>query len=71
MGLTPSGVVHCLEFAVLPALPMPGLGLLVLVTEFNGLMRVPVSWLRMTTPTTTMATAAETANTGLSPDTAS
>ena len=64
--LTPSGSFHRLEFAVVPPLPRPEPWLLGVVTEFDGLMRVPVSWLRMTTPTTTMATAAETANTGLS-----
>jgi len=69
VGEIPSGSFHRLELAVLP--PPVGLELglepgLAVPMLLAGLIRVPVSWLRMTTPTTTMATAAEAAKTGFS-----
>ena len=64
--MTPSGSFHRLEFAVVPAPLRLEPGLVVPMLLLAGLIRVPVSWLRMTTPTTTMATAAETASTGFS-----
>lgn len=62
---TPGGSFPRPELAVVP--PPPRLLPALAVPEaFTRLIGVPVSWLRTTTPTTTMATAAETANTGLS-----
>jgi hypothetical protein len=66
VALTPSGSFHRVEFAVLPPLPRLLAGPAVPTLLVVGLISVEVSWLRMTTPTATMATAAEMAKTGLS-----